>query len=314
MAEKQALFPCLKEPDWEGSDKNVCHRLQLNVDSGHLPWVAFGYDYPHTFQFLPKDALGELNKTERDIEREALRNLRLRTVSLEAADVKLGLFKKLRFLISAEDYFAAEKILDVGFMREVQVRLNAKGLAVGIPRRGVLIVTDAQQPMDKLGPFAGAVSTQYHRGDTAPITPAVFAVVDGQIVGMLQGGEDLGTSGVEEEQRAKDAKVYLERLVVREPGNGLSEVHICAGGSDPEALAEAIESAFLETLRHQLPSSEFGGEIRLVLETTLTPENLRRQMPSLVAHLQGVVDEAKARTQQGRAVRVSLEERSSSMS
>src|SRR5262249_20828325 len=108
------ILPCLKEPGWAGQG-DLCRPLWDGIESAHMPWLAFGYDRPNTIEFLSRAKLEELKKTERDIEREAIRNLRLRKASWHPTQAKLGFLKKLKMLICGDDYFAAEKILDPGF-------------------------------------------------------------------------------------------------------------------------------------------------------------------------------------------------------
>lgn len=206
-------------------------------------------------------------------------------------------------LLCADDYFAAETILDSAFLRQAQKRLKAGLLAVGVPRRGLLMAIDGQQPLELLAAFAAGVSAQYHRGESAPITPAVFAVADGQVVGMLQGGEDAGDE-VEEEE----ADSYVQGLVTQDQTTGLESVVICAGGESAAPLAKAIEDAFRETLRKHLARPEFGGEIRVVILTEMTPPEAREQLAPLEEHLQDTVRELGARTRSGRPVTVRFEQ------
>jgi len=308
---EQPLLPCLKPPEWDGAEGNVCRLLWEEPQSGHVPYVAFGYDQPHTFEFLAKWRLEELKKSERDVEREAIRNLHLRKTTWQTADVKLGLFKKLRLLVCGDDYLAAEKILDAGFMREAQAKLKATLLAVGIPRRGFLIATVGEQNRQRLGAFAAAVSMQYHRGDSPPITPAVFAVTDGKIVGMLLGGEELGRADAEREAREAEGSPeapYVRVMAVGDEASGLEQVHVCVGGSSLERLAEAIQGAFQAALQKHLGRAEFGGEIRVVVFAGMTPEAVRIQVRELERHLHGFLEQTQLKTAAGRPVRVSFEE------
>jgi hypothetical protein len=220
----------------------------------------------------------------------------------------LTFLKKLKMLICGDDYFAAERILDPGFMREGQAKLGADALAVGIPRRGFMIATDGKQPMDRLGVFAGAVSTQYHRADSPPITPAIFAVIDGRIVGMLEGAEEAGRGVAERETESSGDDAYVQTLVVGNEETALEEVHICAGGPDAAKLGQAIEVAFREALVKQLPRKEFGGAIRVVILADMTPQGVRRQLSSLEDHLRGTIAETRMKTAAGRPVTVTFQE------
>jgi hypothetical protein len=187
------LLPCLKPADWDGAPTCVGRRFTVgDLESEHLPWLAFGYDRPHAFEFLSREALGVLDRSEEEAEAEAFDNLRARTASWERTSLKLGEETELDLLVAIDDYFSAEKMLDVAFMSEGGKLLDTDALAVGIPCRGVLMATRGKQDMELLGAFAAAVSAQFHHPNSPPITPAVFALFHGEVVGMLQGGEDLG--------------------------------------------------------------------------------------------------------------------------
>ncbi len=304
------ILPCLKPADWDGTERNVSRRL-WGEPSSWVPRLAFGYDSEHSFEFLPKERAAELGKSARDVEREAVRNLGLRPAVWERTPVKLGFFKKMTLLVSAGDYLSAEKILDVGFLREAEKQLKAELLAVGIPRRGFIAATDGKQPMERLGLFASAISTQYHRGETAPITPAIFAVSGGQIVGMLQGGEELGRAAAEEELREAEESgdaPYVGGTVVADE-DGSQSVRLIVGGQNLERLADAIQGAFVSTLREHLPQKEFGGAIHVVAIQEMTPEPVRAALRDLVQHMNAFLGERQMKTESGRAVRVVYEEK-----
>jgi len=57
--------------------------------------------------------------------------------------------------------------------------LDAELLIVGIPRRGLMLATNAKQSQEAVSHFAGYVSLEYHRGESAQITPLVFAMQKG---------------------------------------------------------------------------------------------------------------------------------------
>lgn len=96
----------------------------------------------------------------------------------------------MHMLICTADYLAAERILDTHFLQETHKLLKAEMLAVGIPRRGMPLATNAKGPEEHLKRFGAAVSAQYQRADTPPITPLVFIVLEGQIVGLMKGMEE----------------------------------------------------------------------------------------------------------------------------
>jgi hypothetical protein len=310
------ILPCLKEPSWGRDGLSVCRPLWRG-DSPQIPWVSFGYDRPESFDFLSRAALADLKKSETEVEREAVRNLSLRKATWESVEVKLGFLKKLRMLGCGDNFLAAERILDPGFMREAQTRLKARGLLVGIPRRGYLVVTDGEGGVDRITPFATMVSMQYHRGESAPISPALFAVKDGSIVGMVDAGAEAGRSAAmdaDEEQEEdvggeeEDAGApYITTLVV-EDSPGVERIEICAGGEDFDRLSSGIVSALAGGLTRHGSRPAFGGEIRVVI-LGYTPTEVRKELPRLKAHLEGILAETRIG---GRTLRVSIQERESS--
>jgi hypothetical protein len=310
MADTRPILPCLKDPTWEGSEDSLCRRLDLDVDATHLPWIAFGYDGAQSFEFLSRSSLESLGKNPDQVEREAMRNLRLRRASWERVEAKIGFLKKLTIHSCTNDYFASERILDVGFMREIQSRIKAGGLAVGVPRRGVLMVTRSEQPPKHLWAFAAGVSAQYYRGESASITPAVFAMIDGKVVGILEGGSEAGRQLVERERAAGEG-VLLTKLNVANPETGREDVHLLVGGLNSQELATAVQAAFTETAKAELHRKEFSGQVRVVILSDLVSEEVRTHLPKIVAHLLAFAEETKLRTVSGEPVRISVEEHSS---
>lgn len=55
---------------------------------------------------------------------------------------------RARILPCAHDFLAAERILDTDFLKEAQRTLRARGLLVGIPRRGRLLCIDGELPAE----------------------------------------------------------------------------------------------------------------------------------------------------------------------
>ena len=179
------ILPLLKPAAWNLKDLMV-HRPLAELPAASMPLVAYGWDRPNTFEMLARDRAGDA--TPASLDAPAIEHLRARTASWEKIEIKLGWFKKARFLVCGNDFLAAERILDAEFLRDAQRQLGAKMLAVGVPRRGLLMACDGAQSKDLLARFSTAVAGQYHRGETPMITALVFAVVDGAIVGHLDDG------------------------------------------------------------------------------------------------------------------------------
>ena len=156
------LLPCLKVRDWEGREHTTCRVLWPDKPSEFMPWLAFGYDHPHTFEFLNEDKLKTLGMTEAQVETKALDNLRTRTSAWQSHDAPLGEGKTLKLLVCMDDFFAAERILDAEFMKEAQKKLGAPAILVGVPRRGLILAAPFQTDTAVVLGFGGVVFGQRH--------------------------------------------------------------------------------------------------------------------------------------------------------
>jgi hypothetical protein len=290
------LLPCLKEHNWQGRAQTVCRPL-WSQDSAYMPWLAFGYDHPHTFEFIGKNKLADLNTTAEALEAQALANLRARPVSWQPLDVNVPNATELRMLLAMDDFLVAERIADRDFMQQAHGTLNAPALLVGIPRRGMLMVTRADQNATMVNAFGALVAGQFSEAETAPISPMLFAMQDGNIVGVVEavatamaasggatdGGEDAG------QETEAPAAPYISALVTRNE-NGTEDVHLMAGGTDGERLASAIEGAFTGLLQEHASRKEFSGHIAIVI-LAMTPRSERKHIPKLLEHLRGLCAE-----------------------
>jgi hypothetical protein len=295
------LLPCLKEFKWVGRADTVCRALWDQVQSPFMPWVAFGFDHPHTFEFINTNRVGELNTTAQEIEANALAALRERPAKWEPVDVDAKDGKTLRILTCAGDFFAAEHVLDPEFMRQAQKILKCSGLFVGVPRRGLLMATSANQDQDLIAGFAGAVAGQFSREGSALISPMSLAMTDGAIVGIFDAvaklavpdGEPRGAlGGDEDEDPAEDedpSAPYVAGMVSRNQ-DGSEDVHLMIGGTDPDRLAQAIQDGFMALLKEHAPRKEFSGHIQIVI-LGMTPPSARKHVPKVLEHLKGISHE-----------------------
>jgi hypothetical protein len=316
-ANQEPILPCLKEPAWGRQGDAFFRPLWAGAQSPYMPLVAFGYDHPHTFEFLNRDRLGEMGKTEMQLEREAVHNLRRRSAHWEPLDVKLGWFKKLRMLMCADDFLAAERILDPLFMTEAQRRLGARGLLAGVPRRGLLVVMNGEAGAEEIARFAAMVVQQFQAGDSAPISPMAFAVKDGRILALVEaaakallppekmsapgaiGEDDGGTDeddGEDEEEGAEGddlAAPYLTALVVAN-ADGQEELVITAGGDDPDRRQQGIVSMLAQSMSKHAGRPTFSGKIKLVV-LGMKRESVEKELPGFEQHLKGIVSEVAAK-------------------
>src|SRR5262249_45905565 len=166
-----------------------------------MPWIGFGFDRPHTFAFINIEDVAAMNTTEQALEAQAIANLCARPAEWKRADVDVH-GRNLPLLTCSGDYFSAEHLLDVAFMQRGQQMLKTPGLLVGVPRRSVMMATRAGLDPNVGMAFAALVADEFRRQETAPISPAVFAVKDGVIVGIVEEVADAVLSAKADESAA----------------------------------------------------------------------------------------------------------------
>jgi hypothetical protein len=302
--ENQPILPLLKDSAWQYHDKSVCRRLAPDLESPYLPFVGFGYDNPHTFQFLPEEGGGSRNIAI--IERRALENMRnMFPAKWERHNVKIGPFQKLTMILCGNNFFSAERILDTEFMIDGAKMLKCKRIIVGVPSRGTLLATSGDQSMKMLSHFAGIVSVQYHQTRTAPISPLAFVIEEGKIIGLLKGGEEIGKA-IPAPKPSDD--LYINVLSAKKEETGQQMRVIAAGSKDLDELSDAITSAFNQTLADCLGDEEFDGEIRVLILDTLTPDTpeLRATIDTLQEKLSGIAADIQRMTDSAKRIPVSV--------
>ena len=202
--------PCLKPADWDGARVVRLPAVHDGRRGVAAPAVAgLGYDQPHTFEFLATSALAGLDKTLAQVEAEAIANLASRKATWQQTAVKVGPGGKLKVL---------SRRTTTSRPRRSWTRLRAPGakrlkdrtaLAVGVPRRGLLMATTASSRAScwpRSRPGLGAVPPGRVAGDHA----GGVRGADRHVVGMLQGGED-----VSDEAEEGETDSYVQGLVTR---------------------------------------------------------------------------------------------------
>jgi uncharacterized protein YtpQ (UPF0354 family) len=179
------IYPCLKQTAWADLAPTVRRPLADLAGAEWMPWVAFGYDHPHTFVFVPDRELQESGRSAPELEAEALANLRDREASWQTVEIGLKSGLRLQVAMCSDDFFAAERILEPESILEAQRRLGASALLSGVPRRGLLALIDADAGTDAIAWFVVMVADEYFGGQSAPISPMIFRMSGGRIVGAL---------------------------------------------------------------------------------------------------------------------------------
>lgn len=282
----RSILPRLKRSTWKGVDRSVCRPL-LSHRSEHIPWVALGYEERPDFEFLPTSVLREGGSRAQDLEREAIRNVRVRELEWEASTISLGILKKLTMLSCQGDTLASEKILDVGFLRQAHAQLRADELLAGVPYRGMLTVADANGGAERLGTFGRLVVREYAEAGKDYVSPALFKIAGGAIAGVVDSfaiKELPQFAGIIKED-VDPGEPTVSVAFVRPRGEDLDEILVEAGGSDAPRLVEAVVDAVSTILMENPKRREFGGNVHVMLLTNKTPATTRARMRGLEENL-----------------------------
>ncbi|OJH37650.1 hypothetical protein [Cystobacter ferrugineus] len=201
MAEDQSLLAAseprpvlftLKPSDWSVRDRVLCRPLFDAQTRADVPLLAYGEDLPNSFSLFKRGGSrdGELDA----LHAQALENLK--AVSVEIDEHGEG---PQRVLAVSGHFFAAEKVLDVPFMRAMHERLGSQVLLAAVPRKGLLLLTSALVEPPFTAEFLGLCEEQYANQDSAPISPTPLVIQDGEIRGFVQMGDEAPTPSPSEE-------------------------------------------------------------------------------------------------------------------
>ena len=96
---------------------------------------------------------------------------------MEAAGVKM--------LSVGGSFFAAEKLLDVAFMKGLAMRLRDDMLGAAVPRRGVLLVTGLGKTPLNGGMLRFIAAGEFEKAGSRGICPNVIIIQHGEPIGMV---------------------------------------------------------------------------------------------------------------------------------
>lgn len=183
------LLFTLKPAGWEPAAKLVAEPIAsgLEVAGASVPLMVYGHDRPNTFAMLGVDKAGVPPRAE--LRAQALRTLA--EVEVETERLDLG---GIEIAVVHGSYFAAEKILDVAFLRRLHDELGCELLAAAVPEKARLLVTKGIAGPAALAGFLAVAKGIYDADEGGrQLSPTVFAIQDGAIVGVLTA--DGATSG-----------------------------------------------------------------------------------------------------------------------
>ncbi len=169
-----AILPSLRSRNEAAAQRLKFRPLVPYTPMTHAaPVVAYGSDSSETFAVL---TTGDLRSTEA-LHADALANLVDQHVELEELESSI--------LAVTGSFFATEKLLDVAYMRSLHVRLQTETLAVGVPRRGLMLVLGLRTADPHEADALAARTREEFSQHDQPISPLLLVVREGAVDGLV---------------------------------------------------------------------------------------------------------------------------------
>jgi hypothetical protein len=166
------LLPRLRASDWPGWAE-IPGRALLEMPGVDAPRVAVGEDSATRFTYVQHDDLA--GRAFAEWEAIAVANLKMRAAALRTVGTRLELV----------DEFACERVLDADLMRRAHAALRVSHVVVAVPVRGILWIASLLDPAGVSELVALARASFAKPEQLEPVSPVVFTVRDGAIVGTL---------------------------------------------------------------------------------------------------------------------------------
>ncbi len=242
-------MPILKP---EGYRKDVPYFLKDRLfNNPSSPVVAYGIDKMSHIEYEHSVTAENFDEKLKSSKIEALKNLMHVQLNIQVQIVEGN---KLAF-VSGHEY-ASEKILDKDFMKKVANKIGASDLLVGIPFKGHLIAADSASTIRSK--FPGVIIKYYENPQQDVISPHVFLLQDGEIVGI--GGsqlkeEDGTTFSISEDSSTHNYMVNAKCSTIDE-------------------LKDIVNTTYQQILLAAMKTKDFGGEINYHIDGDIqdTPE------------------------------------------
>ncbi|HUQ05761.1 MAG TPA: hypothetical protein VM261_24830 [Kofleriaceae bacterium] len=167
------------------------------------PLVCYGHDGEATLALIRHDS-GDPPVDHA----AALANLRSHKVEIEEMEVA-----GVKLLSVGDSFFAAEKLLDVAFMKGLAMRLGDDMLGAAVPRRGVLLVTGLGKTPLNGGMLRFIAAGEFAKAGSRGICPNVIIIQHGEPIGMVLPGNTLRSSPPDDEPTRK--RGFFSRLFGR---------------------------------------------------------------------------------------------------
>lgn len=182
------IYPILKSPEWKPKTESFSRRLGVPSDDPSIPWITLGRVETQDVHLLNGNYQDQDQAADDELLSVAIENLKAREASWHRVDSASGRSKRSEMIAFVDDILAPEHILDPDFIAAAHETLHTEILAIGIPRRGLIVAMDGRQPESSLTGFGALNLAEYHSGDSEAITPLTFMMADGEFSGLMQFG------------------------------------------------------------------------------------------------------------------------------
>ncbi len=180
---------CILQPSSWQPIGPLSRRIEMTRDWAQAPRVSLAQEMGSAHCFVSDTMLGGHGLSANEGWRLGNQRLCEHRYPLKTSPLRLPDGGTLDVLV-IEGEFAAEKLLDSQFLRELQRRMRTTTIAVGIPHRGALYAFDATRPANEVGAFAILCAVLFeHSGDREPLCPSPILCKNGERTGWIGGYE-----------------------------------------------------------------------------------------------------------------------------
>lgn len=175
----------MKPASWPARAQAICEPLfpEMTHLGADMPLVVYGHDQPQSFAMFTVES--DPGRELASLRAEALSNLAKVDVVVERVQLDA-----LTFWAVHGSFFAAEKILDVAFMKEMHRRIGSDALAVATPLKGQLFVMNAVVEAQETLAFMALVRGAFTENEGGrQLSPTIFLVMDGVANGIATPAE-----------------------------------------------------------------------------------------------------------------------------
>lgn len=286
------IYPLLKSNDWADQMLDSGEIMSSSFYSGTIenqrnPVVAYCYDMGENVTFLRSNDLGL------SINPEVLHDQSLKNLSLALADATGWQYidfgdglKEMEVIVFSGNYYCAEGVLLADVMKRAHKKLDAKILAVSIPARGKMFAINAHAVDDHLQRFIMASIRQYYNAESTPISPVIWHVIEGNVVGYIEGTDELeeiiesellqeDLDRIEEQDNVSQT-VHVEGIAINDEDG--ETLHLTFTTEDWRILINTIESVAQSIADKYSGSKDLSGRINIIVTTTETVRKNQDQL------------------------------------